>query len=102
MSRNGQLEVGLKRITEDYHLPGGGQRKLSQLVAEHLYWFDAAERRGMSWRDMIRALSGAGLTGKGGRPLSVGTLSSTVWRMRAEAEAVFERYGFRPYNAAKP
>ena len=37
MSRNGQLEAGLKRITEDYHLPGGGQRKLSQLVAEHLY-----------------------------------------------------------------
>lgn len=87
MSRNGQLEAGLKRITEDYHLPGGGRRKLSELVAEHLYWFDAAERRGMSWRDMIGALSGAGLTGKGGTSLSVGTLSSTVWRIRAEAEA---------------
>ena len=45
MSRNGQLEAGLKRMAEDYHLPEGGRKKLSQLVAEHLHRFDAAEKR---------------------------------------------------------
>jgi len=86
MSRNEQLEAGLKRIAEDYHLPGGGRKKLSQLVAEHLYWFDAAEKRGMGWRDVIRALTAAGVTGKRGKPLSIGTLSSAVWRERAEVK----------------
>ncbi|MBV2083668.1 hypothetical protein KEM07_28355, partial [Pseudomonas carnis] len=67
-----------------YHLLNGGRKRLSRLVASHLWWFDAAERRGMSWRDMIGALTAAGITGKGGQPLSIGTLSSTVWRARAE------------------
>jgi hypothetical protein len=48
MSRNKELEAGLEAIAEDLHLPGGGSKKLSRLVAEHLGWFDAAERRGMS------------------------------------------------------
>lgn len=87
MGRDGEVEAGLKRMSEDYHLPGGGRRKLSQLVAEHLYWFDSAEKRGMGWREMIRALMSVGVTDKGGKPLSVGTLSSTVWRKRAAAEA---------------
>jgi hypothetical protein len=76
MSRNGELEAGLKRIADDYHLPGGGRKKLSQLVAEHLDWFDAAEKHAMGWRDMIRALTAAGVTCKRGKPLSIGTLSS--------------------------
>jgi hypothetical protein len=49
-------------MAEDFHLPGGGHKKLSQLVAGHMHWFDAAERRGMGWRDMIRALTAAGVT----------------------------------------
>jgi hypothetical protein len=85
MASNKELEAGLKTMAEDFHLPGGGRKKLSQLVAGHLSWFDAAERRGMGWQDMIRALTAAGVTSRGGRPLSVGTLSSTVWRERAEA-----------------
>lgn len=85
MASNKELEAGLKAMLEDYHLPAGGRKKLSQLVAEHLAWFDAAERRGMGWRDMIRALTAAGVTGRGGKPLSIGTLSSTVWRKRSEA-----------------
>jgi hypothetical protein len=93
MGRNGQLEAGLKRIAKDYHLPAGGRKKLSQLVAHHLYWFDAAERRGMGWRDMISALTAAGVTGKGGKTLSVGTLSSTVWRKRAEAGVGIDHAG---------
>jgi hypothetical protein len=48
-----------------------------------LDWFDAAELRGMGWRDMIRALASLGVTGPTGKQLSVGTLSSTVWRIRA-------------------
>lgn len=84
MTNNKELEAGLKVMAEDFQLPAGGRKKLSQLVAEHLDWFNAAERRGMSWRDMIRALTAAGVTGRGGKSLSVGTLSSTVWRKRAE------------------
>ncbi len=88
MANNKELEAGLKAMAEDFHLPGGGRKKLSLLVAEHMDWFDAAERRGMGWQDMIRALTTGGVTGRGGKPLSVGTLSSTVWRKRAEADQV--------------
>ena len=91
MVDNKELESGLKAMAEDFHLPGGGHKKLSQLVAGHMHWFDAAERRGMGWRDMIRALTAAGVNGRGGKPLSVGTLSSTVWRKRAETEDVMSR-----------
>lgn len=91
MLDNKALESGLKAMAEDFHLPGGGRKKLSQLVAGHMDWFDAAERRGMSWLGMIRALTAAGVTGRGGKPLSVGTLSSTVWRKRAESEDVKSR-----------
>jgi len=86
MAHNKELEAGLRAMAEDFHLPAGGRKKLSQLVAGHLQWFDAAERRGMGWRDMIRALTAADVTGRGGKPLSVGTLSATVWRKRAETE----------------
>ena len=61
MVDNKELESGLKAIGEDFHLPGGGHKQLSQLVAGHMHWFDAAERRGMGWRDMIRALTAAGV-----------------------------------------
>lgn len=82
MVSNKELEAGLKAMAEDFHLPGGARKKLARLVAEHLWWFDAAEQRGMSWRDMVRALAAVGVTGKGTKPVSVGTLSSTVWRAR--------------------
>jgi hypothetical protein len=91
MADNKELESGLKAMAEDFLLPGGGHKKLSQLVAGHMHWFDAAGRRGMGWRDMIRALTAAGVNGRGGKPLSVGTLSSTVWRKRAETEDVMSR-----------
>lgn len=91
MARNKELEVGLKSMVDDYHLPGGGRKKLSQLVAGHLAWFDAAERRGMGWRDMIRVLTTAGVTSRDGKPLSIGTLSSAVWRKRSEAAEIANR-----------
>lgn len=91
MTSNKELEAGAKAIAEDFHLPGGGRKKLSELIAEHLGWFDAAEQRGMSWNDMVRALAAAGVTGKGGNPLSIGTLSSTVWRERAVAQGEIDR-----------
>lgn len=99
MASNKELEAGLKAMVEDYHLPGGGRKKLSQLVAGHLAWFDAAERRGMGWRDMIGVLTAAGVTRRGGKPLSIGTLSSAVWRKRSEA-AVADRS--RPERPSPP
>lgn len=83
MATNNNIEVRLRAIVEDFRLPGGGHKKISRLVANHLDWFDAAEARGMTWRDMIKALCAAGVTGREGKPLSVGTLSSAVWRKRA-------------------
>jgi hypothetical protein len=84
---NKEIEAGARLIAEDLQLPGGGSKKLARVVHNHLEWFDAAEARGMTWSDMIRLLSAAGALGKDGRRLTVGTLSSTVWRKRAEAES---------------
>lgn len=84
MASNKELQVGLKAMAEDFHLPGGGRMKLSKLIARHMAWFDAAERRGMGWRDVARALAATGIASETGQPLSIGTLSSTVWRQRAE------------------
>lgn len=83
MAINSDIEGRLRAIVEDFRLPGGGLMKLSRLVANHLDWFEAAEARGMTWRDMVKALSAVGVTGREGKPLSVGTLSSAVWRERA-------------------
>lgn len=44
----------------------------------------------MTWSDMIRLLSANGVVGKNGKALSVGTLSSTVWRRRAELQSLGE------------
>lgn len=90
MASNKELEAGLKAMAADFHLPADGRLKLSKLVAGHLHWFEAAERRGMVWRDMIRALAAIGVTDKQGKPLSIGTLSSAVWRKRAEVKVAVE------------
>jgi hypothetical protein len=102
MASNKELEAGLKAIVEDYHLPGGGRKKLSQLVAGHLAWFDAAERRGMGWQDTIRVLTTAGVTRRSGKPLSVGTLSSAVWRKRSEAAEKADRSRPERLNPPEP
>lgn len=81
---NKEFEIGLRAMAADFHLPGGGRKKLARLVAAHLEWFEAAEQRGMVWQDMVRALATAGITTADLKPFSVGTLSSTVWRKRAE------------------
>jgi hypothetical protein len=88
MATNSDIEVRLRAIVEDFRLPGGGLKEIGRLVANHLDWFEAAEARGMTWRDMIRALSAAGVTGREGKPLSVGTLSSAVWRASARCDLV--------------
>ena len=96
MVGNKELEAGLKAMAEDFHLPGGGRKKLARLVVGHLWWFDAAEQRGMSWQDMIRAMTAAGVNGRGNKPITVGTLSSTVWRVRTKGEASGAREQERP------
>lgn len=64
MAGDKELEAGLRRMAEDFHLPGGGRMKLSRLVAEHLGWFAVAERRGLGWQDMIRVLTAVGVVGR--------------------------------------
>lgn len=83
--KNRAIETGAKAIADDQMLPGGRRKKVSRLVEDHLPWFDAAEARGMTWEDMSAALSAAGVTRPDGRPLSIGTLSSAVWRKRNQA-----------------
>lgn len=87
MATNKEIEAGAKAIAEDFGLPGGGQKKLARVVEGHLAWFDAVEARGMTWADMARLLFAAGAKSRNGRPFSVGTLSSTVWRKRKDAES---------------
>lgn len=103
MTGNKEIESGLKAMARDFQLPGGGRKKLVRLIAEYLWWFEAAEERGMSWLDIIRALTSAGVTARGGKPLSVGTLSSTVWRKRTKGTSTAskrpspqERHGVLP------
>jgi hypothetical protein len=75
---NKQIEAGAKAIAEDMMLPGGGRKKLSRVVSDHLDWFDAVEARGLTWADMSRLLLAAGAHGSDGGTIPVGTLSSTV------------------------
>lgn len=100
MAKDKELERGLKAMADEFRLPFGGRMELSKLVAAHLDWFEAAERRGLKWPDMIRALAAVGINGRNGMPLSVGTLSSTVWRKRAEAEVAKATAGPRLVSPA--
>jgi hypothetical protein len=86
MSTSNEIEAGAKAIAEDLRLPGGGLKKLARVVEDHLDWFDAVEARGLTWADMSRLLFAAGAKGRNGRPFSVGTLYSTVWRKREDAK----------------
>jgi hypothetical protein len=86
MTMGKEIEAGAKAIAEDLRLPGGGLKKLARVVETHLGWFDMAEARGLTWADMSRLLFAAEAKGRNGRPLSVGTLYSTVWRKREDAK----------------
>ena len=84
MAIDDQLNSGLAAISADYQLPSGGRMMLSRLVRAHLWWFVAAEKRGMSSRDMAAALASVGVVSGNGGPISVGALSSTVWRSKKQ------------------
>lgn len=102
MVKSKEIEAGLKAITEDFNLPGGGQMMLSRLVQDYLAWFDAVEARGLTVDDMVRLLFAHGVKRKDGRPFSTGTLSYTLWRKRAEAERrPFDSQREGDQNAAK-
>jgi hypothetical protein len=88
MATSKEIEAGAKAIAEDLRLPGGGLKKLARVIADHLGWFDAAEARGLTWADMSRLLFAVGAKGQNGRPFSVGTLYSTVWRKREDAKRI--------------
>lgn len=87
MASNKEIEAGAKAIAKDLALPGGGRKKLARVLEDHLDWFEAVETRGLTWNDMTRLLFAAGAKGRGGRPISIGTLSSAVWRKRRQAQA---------------
>ena len=99
MATSKEIEVGLKAITEDFNLPEGGQKKLSRLVQDHLGWFDVVEARGLTVNDMVRLLFARGVKRKDGRSFSVGTLSSTLWRKRDEAERRVQNVAKLQYRA---
>lgn len=102
MASNKELEAGLRAMAVDFHLPGGGRKKLARLIADHLWWFEAAEQRGMGWGDMARALAAVGVTAQGEKAFGVGTLSSTVWRKREvtpESGSEASRGGRRPRSS---
>jgi hypothetical protein len=81
------LKQGLKAIAVDHRLPfGEGTKALAKLVEAHLDWFILAHERGMTWGDMIAALTSVGVVSPTGKPISVGTLSSTVGRKREAVE----------------
>jgi hypothetical protein len=81
-----EIEAGAKAIVRDLSLPGGRRKKLARVVEDHLGWFATVGARGMTWVDIAQVLSAAGATGQNGRTISVGTLSSTVWRKRESAK----------------
>jgi hypothetical protein len=82
MATGNEIKAGAAAIAEDLRLPGGGLKKLARVVEGHLDWFDKAEACGLTWADMSRLLFASGAKGRNGRPFSVGTLYSTVWRKR--------------------
>ena len=81
-----EIEAGAKAIVRDLSLPGGGRKKLARVVEDHLSWFAMVEARGLTWADITRLLSGAGAMGRNGRAISIGTLSSAVWRKREDTK----------------
>lgn len=47
MANNKELEAGLKAMAEDFHLPGGGRKKLSLLVAD--IWTGSTRPSAAAW-----------------------------------------------------
>ena len=88
MVTSDEIEAGAKLIAEEFRLPGGSMKMLTRVVEDHLDWFDKAEARGFTWSGISRLLFAAGAKGRNGRPFSVGTLYSTVWRKREAAKRV--------------
>jgi hypothetical protein len=102
VATNKEIEDGLKAISEDFNLPGGGQMMVSRLVQGHLGWFGLVEAQGLTVSDIARLLFAGGVKRKDGRPFSAGTLSSTLWRKRAEAERrTLDSHPKSDENAAK-
>lgn len=83
------LKQGLRAIAVDYRLTfEKGTKALAKLVDAHLDWFTLAQKRGTTWGDMIAALTSVGVVSPTAKPISIGTLSSTVGRKREAIERV--------------
>jgi hypothetical protein len=88
MATSKEIEAGAKAIAEDLRLPGRWREKAGKSDDKSLEWFDMVEARGLTWADMSRLLFAAGAKGRNGRPFSVGTLYSMVWRKREDAKRI--------------
>jgi hypothetical protein len=86
-ARDRDLVEGARSIAEDMLLPNGRQARLARIIDAHLWWFEAARRRGCAWDDIIEMLYAAGVKRPDGRALSRGHVSSLVWRKSKECAA---------------
>jgi hypothetical protein len=81
-----RLKAGLKTMAADHLLPGGRRMLLTRLVRSNLPWFVLARDRGLTWGDMGAALASVGILSPAGKPVSIGALSSAVWRAVSAAD----------------
>ena len=76
---NNDIMIGARRIAAALKGPVG-QIKLARVVGQHIRWFEDARSQGMTWDQIIAALTAAGATRADGTPFTRGPISSAVWR----------------------
>ena len=76
---NSDIMIGAKRIAAALKGPVG-QIKLARVVGQHVRWFEDARSQGMTWDQIVAALTAAGATRADGTPFARGPVSSAVWR----------------------
>jgi hypothetical protein len=76
---NNDMMIGAKRIAAALKGPVG-QIKLARVVSQHIVWFEDARSQGMTWDQIVAALTAVGATRADGTPFTRGPVSSAVWR----------------------
>lgn len=79
-----QISAGAQAIARELVVPVG-QIALDKVVRHHLPFFDLAQTRGLTWRQIAAVLHAAGAHREGGTPFAPGHLSAVVWRQRDRA-----------------
>lgn len=76
---NNDMMIGAKRIAAALKGPVG-QIKLARIVGQHIRWFEDARSQGMTWDQIVVALTAAGAARADQTPFTRGSVSSAVWR----------------------